>query len=209
MTLRASPSHAFPCVSRSRSLAGVRPGLAGRSAAPPACIEGSGPFPPPSPRALPCWRMRDTDLSAYWTAACSMSTCASRCRFRASGVEGAGMAHSSVAALARSRGRVRVVDVEVGVNAVAGLSAQLARAFAARGGFPRHGGAKQLHSAVFFRQLGLELTCLGQLRVDIGPVGGEGGGALGPAAKREIVPRVGGTSPSPAPAARWRLLGRW
>jgi hypothetical protein len=35
---------------------------------------------------------------ACWTAACSMSACASRCRFRASGVEGAGMACSSVAA---------------------------------------------------------------------------------------------------------------
>jgi hypothetical protein len=71
--------------------------------------------------------------------------------------------------LTRSRGRVQVVDVEVGVNAVAGLSAELARAFAARGGFPRHGGAKQPHGAVLFRQLGLELACLGQLRVDITP----------------------------------------
>jgi hypothetical protein len=35
---------------------------------------------------------------ACWTAACSMSACASRCRFRASGVEGAGMARSSVEA---------------------------------------------------------------------------------------------------------------
>jgi hypothetical protein len=42
--------------------------------------------------------MRDAELSAYWTAACSMSACASQCRFRASGVDGAGMARSSVAA---------------------------------------------------------------------------------------------------------------
>jgi hypothetical protein len=42
--------------------------------------------------------MRDAELSACWTAACSMSAYASRCRFRASGVEGAGMARSSVAA---------------------------------------------------------------------------------------------------------------
>jgi hypothetical protein len=98
MTLRASPSRACPLVSRSRSLAGVRPGLAGRSAAPPACTEGSGPCAPPSSRALPCWRMRDAELSACWTAACSMSACASWCRFRASGVEGAGMARSNVAA---------------------------------------------------------------------------------------------------------------
>jgi hypothetical protein len=34
---------------------------------------------------------------------------------------------------------------------------------------PRHGGVEQPHGAVFFRKLGLELTCLGQLRVDIGP----------------------------------------
>jgi hypothetical protein len=39
--------------------------------------------------------------------------------------------------LAHSRGRVRIVDIEVGVDAIAGLSAQLTRAFAARGGFPR------------------------------------------------------------------------
>jgi hypothetical protein len=63
--------------------------------------------------------------------------------------------------LARSRGRVWIVDVEVGVDAVAGLSAQFTRAFAARGGFPRDGGAKQPHRAVFFCQLGLELTRLG------------------------------------------------
>jgi hypothetical protein len=33
------------------------------------------------------------------------------------------------------------------------------------------------------------------------PVGGEGAGALGPAARREAVLRAGGTSPSPAPVA--------
>jgi hypothetical protein len=98
MTLRASQSWACSRVSRSRSLASVRPGLAGRSAMSPACTEHSGPCAPPSSRALPCWRMRDAELSACWTAACLMSACASRCRFRASGVEGAGMARSSVAA---------------------------------------------------------------------------------------------------------------
>jgi hypothetical protein len=40
------------------------PGLAGRSAAPPACTDASGPCAPPSSRALPCWRMRDAELSA-------------------------------------------------------------------------------------------------------------------------------------------------
>jgi hypothetical protein len=66
-------------------------------------------------------------------------------------------------------GCIRVVDVEVGVDAVAGLPAQFTRAFAARGSFPRDGGAKQPHRAVLFRQLGLELARLGQLRVDVGP----------------------------------------
>jgi hypothetical protein len=45
--------------------------------------------------------------------------------------------------LACSWGRARVVNVEVGVDALAGLLAQLARAFAARGGFSSDGGAKQ------------------------------------------------------------------
>jgi hypothetical protein len=35
-----------------------------------------------------------------------------------------------------------VVDVEVGVDALTGLLAQLTRAFAARGGFSGDGGAK-------------------------------------------------------------------
>jgi hypothetical protein len=49
------------------------------------------------------------------------------------------------------------------------LPAQFTCAFAVRRSLSRHGGVKQPHGAVFFRQLGLELTCLGQLRVDIGP----------------------------------------
>jgi hypothetical protein len=70
--------------------------------------------------------------------------------------------------LARSWGRLRVVDVEIGIDAVTGLPAQFTRAFAAREGLPRHGG-EQPHGAVLFRQLGLELARLGQLRVNIGP----------------------------------------
>jgi hypothetical protein len=54
MTLRASPSWACPHVSRIRSLAGARPGLAGRSAVPPVCTDASGPCAPPSSHALPC-----------------------------------------------------------------------------------------------------------------------------------------------------------
>jgi hypothetical protein len=62
-----------------------------------------------------------------------------------------------------------VVDVEVSVNAVAGLYAQLTRTFAAREGFSCHGGAEQPHRLVLFCQLGLELACLSQLRVDVCP----------------------------------------
>jgi hypothetical protein len=43
--------------------------------------------------------------------------------------------------LIRARWRVWVVDVAVGVDALAGLLAQLARVFATRGGFSRNGGA--------------------------------------------------------------------
>jgi hypothetical protein len=49
--------------------------------------------------------------------------------------------------LARPRRRVRVIDVEVGVDAVAGLFAQL--------------GLELTSRSIFFRQLGLELTSLG------------------------------------------------
>jgi hypothetical protein len=65
---------------------------------PPVCTEALGPCATPSSRALPCWRMQDAELSACCTAACSMSAYALRCRFRASGVDAAGMARSSVAA---------------------------------------------------------------------------------------------------------------
>jgi hypothetical protein len=67
------------------------------------------------------------------------------------------------------KGRAWIVDVEVGVDAVAGLLAQLTRVFAAHGGFSRDGGTEQPHRAVFFCQLGLELACLGQLCVDVDP----------------------------------------
>jgi hypothetical protein len=83
------------------------------------------------------------------------------------------MALSSVAArdelLARSRGRVRIVDVEVSVDVIAGLPAQFTRALAARGGFSRDRGVKQPHRAVLLRHLGLKLARLGQLCVDVGP----------------------------------------
>jgi hypothetical protein len=62
--------------------------------------------------------------------------------------------------LTRSRGRVRVVDIEVDVDALVGLLTQLARAFAARGGFSGDGGSKQSHRAILLRKLGFELACL-------------------------------------------------
>jgi hypothetical protein len=68
------------------------------------------------------------------------------------------MARSGNELLTCSRGRVRVVDVEVDVDALAGLLAQLACALAARGGFPGDGGSKQPHRAVFLRKLGFELA---------------------------------------------------
>jgi hypothetical protein len=63
--------------------------------------------------------------------------------------------------LACPRRHVRVVDIEVGVDAVAGLYAQLPRALAAREGFACHGGAEQPHRPIFLRQLGLEIASLG------------------------------------------------
>jgi hypothetical protein len=63
--------------------------------------------------------------------------------------------------LARSRGRVWVVDVEASVDAVARLPAQLTRTFATRGSFSNDGGAKQSDRAVLLRKLGRELACLG------------------------------------------------
>jgi hypothetical protein len=60
--------------------------------------------------------------------------------------------------LACSRGHAWVVDIEVGVDALAGLLAQLTRAFAVRGGFPSDGGTKQSHRVVLLREFGLEIT---------------------------------------------------
>jgi hypothetical protein len=53
---------------------------------------------------------------------------------------------------------VQIVDIEVSIDALAGLSAQLARAFAARQGFSRDGGTQEPHLPVLFRELGLELA---------------------------------------------------
>jgi hypothetical protein len=71
--------------------------------------------------------------------------------------------------LARSRGCAWIVDVEVGVDAIAGLSTQFPREFAARGGFSGDGGPKQPYRAVLLHELGFKLARLGQLRIDVGP----------------------------------------
>jgi hypothetical protein len=69
--------------------------------------------------------------------------------------------------LTRSQGHVRVVDVEVSIDALEGLLAQLARAFTARGSFSSDGGTKQSYRAVLLRELSLMLARLSQLRVDV------------------------------------------
>jgi hypothetical protein len=71
--------------------------------------------------------------------------------------------------LARSRGRVWIVDIEVSVDTITSFPAQLTRVFATRRGFSRDGGLEQPHRPVLFCQFGFELACLGQLRVDVGP----------------------------------------
>jgi hypothetical protein len=209
MTLRASPSRACPSLSRSRSLTGVRPGWAGRSVAPPACTEGSAPCTPPSPRASPCWQMWDAELSA----ACSMSTCASRCRFRASGVEGAGMARSSIAEAMSfwlTRG---------GVSGLSTLKSALMRPRACMPSSRTRSPRAEASPAIEVRSnrtvryssasLASSSRAWASCALMSAPVGGEGAGALGPAAWREAVPRAGVTSPSPAPAAPVAFLGRW
>jgi hypothetical protein len=205
MTLRALPSWACLRVSRSCSLAGVRPRLAGRSAAPPVCTEGSGPCAPPSSHALPCWRMPDAELSACWTAACSISACASRCRFRASGVEVAGMARNSVAVAMSfwlSRG---------GVLTSSTLKSALMRSRACRPNSRVHSPRAEASPAMDARSsrtaryssasLASSSRAWANCALTSAPLGGEEGGALGPAPRHVRVPEPGVTSPSPASAA--------
>jgi hypothetical protein len=70
--------------------------------------------------------MRDAELSACWTAACSMSLrlAVQVPRLgRRGGRHGPQQRCGGNVLLARSRRRIRVVDVEIGINAVAGLYA--------------------------------------------------------------------------------------
>jgi hypothetical protein len=62
---------------------------------------------------------------------------------------------------------VRVVNVEVDVDTLAGLPAYLSRAFSMRRGLSCDGGAQELHLLVLLRELSLELARLGQLRGDV------------------------------------------
>jgi hypothetical protein len=205
MTLRASPSSDLR-VSRSRSLAGVRPELAGRPAASPAWTEGSPPCEAPSTRASPCWRMRDAELSTCWTVACSMRACTSLCRFRASGVEGAGMARSSVEAaisfwLARG-----------GVSRLSTLKSALMRLRAclpsSRARSPRveASPAIEARSNRTVRYSSASLASSSRAWANCVSTSALAG-VLGPAAWRGATPGAGVTSPSPAPTAPVAFAG--
>jgi hypothetical protein len=66
------------------------------------------------------------------------------------------------------RRRVWIVNVEVGVDALTGLSAQLTHALAASEDFPSNGGSQESHRAVLLREFRLKLARLSQLCVDVG-----------------------------------------
>jgi hypothetical protein len=92
--------------------------------------------------------------------------------------------------LARVRWCVRVVDVEVGVDALSGLLARLTHAFAACGDFSSNGGAQQPHHVVLLRELSFELSRLSQLRVDVRGPRRHGGRCAWPKVPRYFGPRI-------------------
>jgi hypothetical protein len=102
--------------------------------------------------------------------------------------------------LTRAWGRVWVADVEVSVDALPGLLAQLAHAFSACGGFSSNGGTKQSHRAVLFCELSLEITRLSQLGIDVSAPRRRGGRGAWPRVPGRAHSRICGSSPSPAPA---------
>jgi hypothetical protein len=116
--------------------------------------------------------MRNAELSACCTVAYSMSAYALRCRFYALGVEGAGMA--------LSRRHVRVVDVEVSVDVVARLPAQLAHAFTARGSFSSDGSSKQSHHMVLSTSLASSSHAWASYALMSATLAGEVGAHLSP-----------------------------
>jgi hypothetical protein len=213
MTLRASPSRACPRVSRSRSLAGVRPGLAGRSAAPPACTEGSPPPPLRAPIAPRVPLLADARHRALGLLDGRLLD--ERLRLSVQvlrlGRRGAGIARSSVAAtmsfwLARG-----------GVSGLSTLKSALMRSRtcmpSSRTRSPRAEAFPTIEArsnrTVRYSSASLASSSRAWASCALmsAPVGGEGAGALGPAARREAVPRAGVTSPSPAPAAPVAFAG--
>jgi hypothetical protein len=85
--------------------------------------------------------MRDAELSTYCTSAYSMSAYASRCRFCASGIEGAGMARSSVvAAMSFWIAREGVLGLLTSKSAL--MRSRACLPSSRDGGFPSDGGAK-------------------------------------------------------------------
>jgi hypothetical protein len=74
------------------------------------------------------------------------------------GGHGSQQRHGCDELLACSWGCAWFVDIEVSVDAPAGLLAQLTRTFSTCGGFSSDGGAKQPYREVLLRKLGLELA---------------------------------------------------
>jgi hypothetical protein len=184
MTLRASPSWACSRVSRSRSLAGVRPGLAGRSATPPRVHRGLRAMRIPIvPRALlladvgrRAFGLLDGHLLDEWLAR--------------GGVSGSSTLKSvlmrSRACLPNSRARSPRANASPAIEA-------------------RSNRTVRYSSASLASSLSAWASCV-LMSV---PLGGEGGGALGPAAVRGPVPRHEEPLRHRHPPRRRRLLGRW
>jgi hypothetical protein len=204
MALRASPSWACQRVSRIRSLAGMRPELAGHSAAPPACTEGSGPCAPHRPThspvdecGTPSFRLLDGRLL---DERLRLAVQVPRLGRRGGG-HGPQQCCGSDELLARSRG----------VSGLSTLKSVLMRSRAclpnSRARSPRADASPAIEArsnrTVWYSSASLASSSRAWASCALmsAPLGGEGGGVLGPAARRGPVPRAGGTSLSPAPAA--------
>jgi hypothetical protein len=208
MTLRASPSRVCPRVSRSRRRAPRVGGALDRGSR---TYQGLGalraPIVPHATLLADAGRRAFGLLDGRLLDEClRLAVQVPRLGCRRGG-HGPQQCRGGDELLARSWGRVWIVNIEVGVDAVASLSAQLARAFATRGGFPameaRSNRTVQYSSASLASSSRAWASCA----LMLAPVGGEGGGALGPAAMRDPVPKAGGTSPSPAPVAPAAFAG--
>ena len=112
-------------------------------------------------------RMRDAELSACCTAACSMSTCASRRRLRPEGVDGSGMAWSRYAAATSFSPAVflfrRFVDVLIGQDALSGNARRRLGMCTTCGALLLERGAQLLGLPTLLIELGLQLFELRQL----------------------------------------------